>query len=222
MEAAEKERLVRQHTPLIWSIVKRFTGRGVDPEDLFQLGAIGLIKAIEGYDEGYGTQFSTYAVPKIMGEIKRFLRDDGTIKISRVIKERSYAIERASARLREKNGREPVISEIAAETGFEPEDVAVCMQAPTTVTSLDEPLGDEGGSLLDLKGGEGYEDRLVENMGLFDAISRLGDDERRVVALRFFRDMTQQKTADILGMSQVKVSRIERRAVGRLRELIGE
>lgn len=223
MSRCDKERmqvLVKEHTPLIWSIVRRYMGRGVEADDLFQLGAIGLIKAIDGFDEGFGTQFSTYAVPKIMGEIKRFLRDDGPVKVSRGIKEKAYAIERARQELCAVGGCEPTVSQIAAQTGLEIEEIAMCRQASMAVSSLDEPLTEDGGSLLDIKGDIYAEEKMVEHMSLYEAISRLEDDERKVVALRFFRDMTQQKTADVLGFTQVKVSRIEKRAIGKLKKLM--
>lgn len=217
----ELDELVRRHTPLVRSIASRFTGRGVDMDDLFQLGAIGLIKAIEGFDEDYGTCFSTYAVPKIMGEIKRFLRDDGTVKVSRSIKEKAYTIEQARRRLLAEKGEEPRISEIALEVGLTPEETASCINASSSVASLDEPLTEDGGTLLDIKGDNSTaEEKMIEHMSLYEAINRLGDEERKVLALRFFRDMTQQKTADLLGMTQVKVSRIEKKAIQRLRTLM--
>ncbi|MEA4921449.1 MAG: sigma-70 family RNA polymerase sigma factor [Clostridiaceae bacterium] len=209
----QTELLVKEHTPLVWSIVRRYMGRGVDPEDLFQLGAIGLIKAIEGFDESYGTQFSTYAVPKIIGEIKRFLRDDGSVKVSRSLKEKAYAIEHARRRLREQLGAEPTVGMLALETGFEIEDIALCEQASMPVASLDEPLREGGGNLLDIKGDDTHEEKMIEYMSLYEAIEKLDEDERKVLALRFFRDLTQQKTAEVLGMSQVKVSRVEKRAI---------
>ncbi len=213
----EMEELIARHTPLIWSIAKRFFGRGVEADDLFQLGSIGLIKAIKGYEESFGTQFSTYAVPKIAGEIKRFLRDDGTVKVSRSIKERSYKISRATQELQRRLGREPFLSEIAEETGYAVEEIAESEQASRQVYSLDAEINEDGGSLIDILTNEGEEENMVENIDLFSAINQLEELPRQVLALRFFRDMTQQKTAQILGISQVQVSRMERRAIEQIR-----
>ena len=216
----ERRELVKEHTPLVWSVVRRYMGRGVEPEDLFQIGAIGLIKAIDGFDQSMGTRFSTYAVPKIMGEIKRFLRDDGPIKISRTVKENAYVVERARADFLARTGREPTVSEIAGLTGVMPEDIAVCQKAPSSVASLDAALGDDGGSLMDIVGDGQTDDDMTERQSLYDAIGHLEPELRKVIALRFFRDMTQQKAAAVLGCSQVKISRLEKKAIGQLRELL--
>ena len=216
----ERRELVKEHTPLVWSIVRRYMGRGVEPEDLFQIGAIGLIKAIDGFDQSMGTRFSTYAVPKIMGEIKRFLRDDGPIKISRTVKENAYAVERARADFLAHTGREPTVSEISGLTGVMPEDIAVCQKAPSSVASLDAALSDDGGSLMDIVGDGRTDDDMAERQSLYDAIGHLEPELRKVIALRFFRDMTQQKAAAVIGCSQVRVSRLEKKAIGQLRELL--
>ena len=216
----ERRELVKEHTPLVWSIVRRYMGRGVEPEDLFQIGAIGLIKAIDGFDQSMGTRFSTYAVPKIMGEIKRFLRDDGPIKISRTVKENAYAVERARADFLAHTGREPTVSEISGLTGVMPEDIAVCPKALSSVASLDAALSDDGGSLMDIVGDGQTDDDMAERQSLYDAIGHLEPELRKVIALRFFRDMTQQKAAAVLGCSQVRISRLEKKAIELLRELL--
>jgi RNA polymerase sporulation-specific sigma factor len=214
------ERMVVENSGLIWSIARRFFGRGVDSDDLYQLGCLGFLKAIEGYDESYGTQFSTYAVPKISGEIRRFLRDDGAVKVSRGVKERAQAIRAARNTLEQRLGREPAISEISAETGIEPEDVAVAETATGPAESLQRENGEDGFTLEQVLGDYGQEDRVVERVSLREAVSALPERERQVIALRFFHDMTQAAAARILGVSQVQVSRLERRAVERLQELL--
>lgn len=211
------EQMIQDNSGLIWSIVRRFFGRGVEPDDLYQLGCLGFFKAVQGFDSAYGTQFSTYAVPKIAGEIKRFLRDDGTVKVSRSIKERSYKISRATQELQRRLGREPFLSEIAEETGYAVEEIAESEQASRQVYSLDAEINEDGGSLIDILTNEGEEENMVENIDLFSAINQLEELPRQVLALRFFRDMTQQKTAQILGISQVQVSRMERRAIEQIR-----
>ena len=214
------ERMVTENSGLIWSVARRYFGRGVDSEDLYQLGCVGFLKAIEGYDESYGTQFSTYAVPKIYGEIRRFLRDDGAIKVSRSRKERAAAIRSARQSLEQRLGREPALSEISAETGLSIEDIAAAETATGPAESLQRESGEEGFSLEQVLGDYGQEERLVELVSLREAIDALPERERQVVSLRFFHDMTQEAASRVLGVSQVQVSRIERRAVERLREYL--
>ena len=149
------ERMVTENSGLIWSVARRYFGRGVDSEDLYQLGCVGFLKAIEGYDESYGTQFSTYAVPKISGEIRRFLRDDGAIKVSRSLKERAAAIRSARQSLEQRLGREPALSEISAETGLSIEDIAAAETATGPAESLQRESGEEGFSLGPVLGGDG-------------------------------------------------------------------
>lgn len=210
------EQLLEENSGLVWSVVRRYFGRGVDPEDLYQLGCLGFVKAVRGFDPAFGCQFSTYAVPKIAGEIRRFLRDDGAVKVSRGLRERGGAIQKARDRLQTELGREPTLSELAAETGLEPEEIATAETANAPVSSLQIDLGD-GLTLEQLMGDEGMEEQILERMALREAIAELGDRERQVIALRYFRGLTQEKTAGILGVSQVQVSRIERRAMTALR-----
>jgi len=212
------ERLVEENSGLIWSIARRFFGRGVEPEDLFQLGCIGFLKAVKGFDEGYGTRFSTYAVPKISGEIRRFLRDDGAVKVSRGIKERARQIRLARAALEQRLGREPTLSELAAETGIVPEDIAAAETATGPAESLQRETGDENFTLEQVLGDDGQEERLVERFALDEAMDKLPERERMVISLRFFHGMTQERTARVLGISQVQVSRLERRAIDKMRE----
>ncbi len=214
------ERAITENAGLIWSIVRRYYGRGAEPDDLYQLGCLGFLKALRGFEQGYGTQFSTYAVPKIAGEIRRFLRDDGPVKVSRTLKERAGGIRAAAAGLGAKLGREPTLSELSAETGLAAEDIAAAQTATQAVTSLQTETGD-GLTLESTLGVPGPEEELVERFALRDAIATLAEKERKVILLRYYRSMTQDQCAQLLGVSQVQISRIEKRAVARLREMLG-
>ena len=214
-------RLLEENGGLIWSVVRRYYGRGAEPEDLYQLGCLGFLKAVRGFDPAFGCQFSTYAVPKIAGEIRRFLRDDGPVKVSRGVKERSAAIYAARTRLAAQLGREPTLSELSAETGLEPEEIAAAEEANLPVASLQSENG-EGFTLESVLGTGGMEETIVEREALRGAIEALPERERQVILLRYFRGMTQDKTARVLGVSQVQISRIERRAVERLRRRMEE
>ena len=211
------EQVLEENNGLIWSVVRRYYGRGVEPEDLYQLGCLGFLKAVRGFDPSYGTQFSTYAVPKIAGEIRRFLRDDGAVKVSRGLKKRGTALRSARSRLCGELGREPVLSELAQATGLTPEEIAAAETATEPVVSLQSETGD--GLTLEgvLSGGE-MEEGLVERLALRTAIERLPERERQVLLLRYYRGMTQAVAARVLGVSQVQVSRLERRGVERLRQ----
>ena len=215
------DRLIRENGALIWSIVRRYNGRGVELEDLYQLGCLGFLKAVRGFDPQFGCQFSTYAVPKIAGEIRRFLRDDGAVKVSRGIKERGAAIRSAQSRLAARLGREPLLSELAEETGLTPEEIAAAEEAAMPVASLQMETGD-GLTLESALGVDGMEEGIVEREALRGAIAALPLRERQVILLRYYRGMTQERAARVLGVSQVQVSRIERRAVERLRHKLEE
>lgn len=214
------ERLVVENAGLIWAVARRYFGRGTEPDDLYQLGCVGFLKAVAGFDLSYGTQFSTYAVPKIAGEIRRFLRDDGAVKVSRSIKERAVQIHQTRARLTGQLGREPLISELAAELGLTPEEIAAAETATGAAESIQRESGEEGFSLEDVLCTEGMEDRIVESIALRDALGHLTERERMVVSLRYFHGLTQQKIAGLLGVSQVQVSRIEKKALGQLRTFL--
>ena len=215
-------RMVEENAGLIWSVARRFFGRGVEPDDLYQLGCLGFLKAIEGFDESYGTRFSTYAVPKIAGEIRRFLRDDGTVKVSRGLKERAGAVKAARAALAMSLGRDPTLSELSAATGFEPEEIAAAETAALPAESLQAADGEDGLSLEQVLGDWTQEERLVEYVALRQAIDELPEKERQTVFLRYYHGMTQDRASRVLGVSQVQVSRLERRAVKRLREFMEE
>ncbi len=212
-----REELLRENDKLIWSIVQRYAGRGVETDDLFQLGCIGFLKAVEGFDTEYGTQFSTYAVPKIAGEIRRFLRDDGTVKVSRTLKEQAVRIRMAREKLSNTLGREPSLSELSQETDLSPEEIAAAETAAGPVASLQSENAD-GLTLESALGDEGIEGDIVESLALRQAVNQLRERERQVISLRYFRGLTQERTAKILGVSQVQISRIERRAVAELRK----
>ena len=214
------EQLVVENSGLIWSIARRYFGRGTEPDDLYQLGCVGFLKAVAGFDLSYGTQFSTYAVPKIAGEIRRFLRDDGQVKVSRSLKERAAQIHQARTRLTGTLGREPAVSELAAELGLTPEEIAMAETATGMAESIQRESGDEGFSLEDVLCTDGMEDRILESLSLRNALSHLTERERMVIDLRYFHGLTQQKIASLLGVSQVQVSRIEKKALGRLRQYL--
>lgn len=212
------ERVLQENSGLIWSIVRRYYGRGVEADDLYQLGCLGFLKAVRGFDPQYGTQFSTYAVPKIAGEIRRFLRDDGAVKVSRSVKERGMAVRGVRSRLVTQLGREPSLSELAAELDISVEEVAAAELATDPVASLQMETGEGGLTLEGLVGTQSMEESLVEQLTLRQAMTTLPDRERQVLELRYFRCLTQVKVAQILGVSQVQVSRLERRAMERLRQ----
>ena len=209
--------LIEKNSGLIWSIARRFFGRGVDPDDLYQLGCVGVLKAIEGFSEEYGTCFSTYAVPKISGEIRRFLRDDGAVKVSRSTKEQAAQIKAARFALEQRIGREPNISELARETGFTPEEIAFAEIATGPAESLQKESGEDGFSLELVLGDKNAEERMIEHVALRAAIEKLPARERQVIVLRYYHGMTQQNAAKVLHISQVQVSRLERRAIDALK-----
>ncbi|WP_087065714.1 sigma-70 family RNA polymerase sigma factor [Intestinibacillus massiliensis] len=212
--------LIEDNNGLIWSIARRFFGRGVEPDDLYQLASLGFIKAVRGFDCGFGTAFSTYAVPKIAGEIRRFLRDDGPVKVSRSVKDLGTRLRRLQSELENEYGREITIGELADKAGVPVEEAAMCEQALQATDSLERQLSEDGASLGELLGDSGMEDAIATRLSLRQALSELPDREQQVIALRFGRSMTQTQTARVLGVSQVQVSRIERKAVEHLREAI--
>ena len=212
--------LVEENSGLIWSVATRFMGRGTEPDDLYQLGCLGFIKAVDGFDLQYGTQFSTYAVPKIAGEIRRFLRDDGAIKVSRTLKEQATAIKSTRNRLTNALGREPTIQEISRQTGLTPEEIALAETATAGTESIQRETGDEGFSLENVLTDTESEERMVERIALKQALDRLPEREAMVIRLRYYHSLTQERIAKVLQVSQVQVSRIEKKAIERLRELM--
>jgi RNA polymerase sporulation-specific sigma factor len=215
------EILIEENSGLIWAVVRRFLGRGADADDLYQLGCLGFLKAVEGFDLQFGTQFSTYAVPKISGEIRRFLRDDGAVKVSRTLKEQSAVIKSTRNRLAAALGREPTILEISRQTGFSPEEIALAETATAATESIQKENGEDGFSLEDILTDTETEERMVEKIALRQAISALPEREKTVIHLRYFHALTQQRVAKLMNISQVQVSRIEKKAISLLRELMG-
>ena len=219
-DQAAMETLVEENSALVWAVVRRFLGRGTEADDLYQLGCLGLLKAVEGFDLSYGTQFSTYAVPKISGEIRRFLRDDGAVKVSRSIKEQAATIRTIRNQLTTALGREPGIQEIARQTGFTPEEIALAEAATAATESIQRESGEEGFSLENILSDTESEEKMVEKIALRQAISVLPEREATVIRLRYFHGLTQQRIAKVLDVSQVQVSRIEKKALQKLRELM--
>ena len=219
-EAAQ--RALEENSGLIWAVVKRYYGRGVEPEDLYQLGCLGFLKAVQGFDPAYGTQFSTYAVPKIAGEIRRYLRDNGALKVSRGLREQSMAVYGAREQLRLRLGREPVLSELSEATGRSPEEIAVAELAAAAPDSLQQENADGLTLESTLADSTATEESLVERIALRAAIRALPGQEQKTILLRFYKGLTQQQCARILGVSQVQVSRLEKRALERLRREMGE
>ena len=218
MEA--KEALIVENSGLIWSVTRRFLGRGTEADDVYQLACLGFLKAVEGFDLNFGTQFSTYAVPKISGEIRRFLRDDGAVKVSRSIKEQAAAIKSARNRLMIALGREPTVGEIAEHTGFSIEEIAMAESATASVESIHQVTGDEGFTLESVLTDTQTEEALLEQLALRQAIEKLPEREATVIKLRYFHGLTQQRVSKVLGVSQVQVSRIEKRVLEKLRVLM--
>ncbi|HJA93445.1 MAG TPA: SigF/SigG family RNA polymerase sporulation sigma factor [Candidatus Eisenbergiella merdipullorum] len=217
-----REVLIEKNLGLVHHIVKRFAGRGYDMEDLFQIGTIGLIKAIDKFDLTYEVRFSTYAVPMIAGEIKRFLRDDGLIRVSRTLKENGWKVKQAAQKLANSLGRDPTLEEIAAETGMEREDVVLAMEAGVEVESIYKTIYQSDGNeiqLLDKVAASGVsdgwedeeKDRLLDHMLLEQLLDGLSETERELIRMRYFEDMTQSEVAKKLGISQVQVSRLEKK-----------
>ncbi len=224
-EAAAREQIIARNSRLVWSIVSRFNGRGVEPEDLFQIGSIGLWRACERFDESYGVRFSTYAVPLIIGEIRRYLRDYGQIKVSRRVRERAAQLHRTAEALQAQLGREATPKELAQAVGLGVDEVMEAFEATQAVHSLDEVIGhgdrDDLLRIDRLDDGAAYDLQAIDRVDLREALKSLNEEERAVLFLRFFADQTQQEVATRLGTHQVRVSRIERRALQRVRQLLG-
>lgn len=219
-----RAQLVEENAGLVWCIVKRFYHRGAEAEDLFQVGNIGLLKAIDKFDLSYDVKFSTYAVPMISGEIKRFLRDDGMIKVSRSLKELAYKAYICQEKLQEKWGRDPTVSEIAEYLHVEREELTMALDASTDVESLQKPIYQKEGQeirLMDkLPEKEGGEEKILNHMLLTQLLTCLDKDERRLIYLRYFANQTQSQVGKELGISQVQVSRLEKKILKTLRERI--
>lgn len=219
-----RARLVEENTGLVWCVVKRFYNRGVEMEDLFQIGTIGLLKAIDKFDLNYDVKFSTYAVPMITGEIKRFLRDDGMIKVSRSLKELSYKAYLCREKLQERFGREPSVTELAGELGVEPEELMAALDASSEVESLHKPIYQSDGQEVSLMERLPWraepEEEILDHLLLKELLGGLEKEERQLIYLRYFADRTQAQAGKELGISQVQVSRLEKRILKSMREQI--
>ncbi|WP_427854588.1 RNA polymerase sporulation sigma factor SigF [Desulfotomaculum copahuensis] len=222
-DSEARDKLVNCNLKLVFNLVRRFQNRGYELEDLFQIGCIGLMKAIDKFDLHYDVRFSTYAVPMIVGEIRRFLRDDSPVKVSRSIKETAYRIQQARERLTGKLGREPAVGEVAAELGIPREEVVTALEAAQSPASIYETLHQDDGDpifLLDqLRDREGGEAPWLDRIAVNQLLDTLPERDRKIITWRFFEDLTQADIARRLGLSQVQVSRLERQALQKLKEL---
>ena len=222
-DKSARDRLVAENMGLVWSIVRRFGGRGYDPEDLFQIGSIGLIKAIDKFDLNYDVKFSTYAVPLITGEIKRFIRDDGMIKVSRNLKENGIKIKMAREKLAGKYGREPSIDEVAKEAFLTVEEVVLAMEANVQVESIYKSVYQSDGNELFMvdqladESGNAHEE-VLNHLLVNQLLNGLGKEEQKLIILRYYQDKTQMEVAKVLGISQVQVSRLEKKILLGMRQ----
>ncbi len=223
-DSAAREQVIVNNMPLVWSIVRRFANRGYELEDLFQIGSIGLVKAIDKFDLSFGVKFSTYAVPMIIGEIKRFLRDDGLVKISRSIKENNWKIKQATDKLIQENHREPTIEEIAECTGLTSEEIVIASEATQEVESIYSTIYSGNGDdiyVLDRiadDNGDKANEQILNRILLKQLLSELPEDERNLIELRYYCDKTQTEVAKEMGISQVQVSRLEKRVLLKMRK----
>jgi RNA polymerase sporulation-specific sigma factor len=217
-----RDKLVNSNIRLVWSVVQRFLNRGCEPDDLFQIGCIGLLKAVDKFDLSYDVKFSTYAVPMIIGEIQRFLRDDGTVKVSRSLKEMFNRIRRTKDELSKKLGRLPTIGEVAEEMGVTPEEIVFAQEASRAPSSIHETVFENDGdpiTLMDQIADES-DNKWFDKLALMEAIRGLSQRERLIVFLRYFRDHTQSEVAERLGISQVQVSRLEKKILQLIKDQI--
>ena len=217
-----RDTLFSENMGLVYSVARRFLGRGVEMEDLFQIGSIGLLKAVDHFNPEFDVKFSTYAVPLISGEIKRFLRDDGMIKVSRSLKKLSYKCGKKKEELTERMGREPTVEELATSLGTEKEELVQAMEAATEVESIYRPIHQEGDSQLSildrLEEKSRPEEHLLNRMMLSQILDGLDKEERQLIYLRYFQEKTQAAVGEILGISQVQVSRMEKKILERMRK----
>lgn len=219
-----KETLVQSNIRLVWSVVQRFLNRGYDPEDLFQIGCIGLLKSVDKFDLSYDVKFSTYAVPMIIGEIQRFLRDDGTVKVSRSLKEMANKVRKMKDELSKQLGRLPTINEVAERLGVTPEDVVFAQEANKPPSSIHETVFENDGDPITLMDqiADDSQEKWFDNLALSEAIETLTERERLIVYLRYYRDQTQSEVASRLGISQVQVSRLEKKILKTIKEQIAQ
>ncbi|HEU5140933.1 MAG TPA: RNA polymerase sporulation sigma factor SigF [Bacillales bacterium] len=216
--------IAEKNMRLVWSIVQRFLNRGYEADDLFQIGCIGLLKSVDKFDLSYDVKFSTYAVPMIIGEIQRFIRDDGTVKVSRSLKETGNKVRKKKDELAKKFGRDPTVNEIAEELDLSPEDVVMAQEAVRAPSSIHETVYENDGdpiTLLDQMADES-EGKWFDKIALKEAVRHLNERERLIVYLRYYKDRTQSEVADRLGISQVQVSRLEKKILVQIKSQMGE
>ena len=223
-DKAARDLLVQNNLGLVWSIVRRFSNRGYDPEDLFQVGSIGLLKAIDRFDTDYEVKFSTYAVPMIIGEIRRYLRDNNSLRVSRSLRDTAYKAIHARELMTRKSNREPSLDEISREIDIPKEDITYALDAIQTPVSLYDPVYTDGGEPLyvmdQISDRKNKEDRWVENLSLSDAMKRLNKREKHIIDLRFFEGKTQMEVAEEIHISQAQVSRLEKSALKTMRNYL--
>lgn len=236
-DKSARDMLLCENTGLIYSIVKRFANRGIEVEDLFQIGCVGMLKAIDKFDTNFNVQFSTYAVPMITGEIKRFLRDDGIIKVSRTVKENNIKISRVIEDVNKKYGREPTIEEIENQTGLSRDDILFALDSRIEVDSIYKTVNKKDGDemyIVDKLASNGMlgngndiekhqdieKEKIINHIVLMEVVQKLSDEEREIIKLRFFKEKTQTETAKVMGTNQVQISRMEKRAILKLREYL--
>ena len=220
-DAAAKETLLTHNTPLLKSILRRYLNKGVEYDDLFELASMGLLKAIQGFDESFGVRFSTYAVPMIAGEIKRFLRDDGSVKVSRALKRTAREISAYIERYTQEHGKEPTVKEVASAFAIDESEVVFALGSSRMPVSIYEEAPHKDGNLspiADRLASPETPEELLDKVLLKQAIERLPEREKKIVVLRYFRDMTQSEVAQVVGVSQVQVSRIESKILSHFRE----
>lgn len=223
-DQSARDTIVQNNMRLVWSVVQRFMNRGYDPEDLFQIGCIGLLKSVDKFDLSYDVRFSTYAVPMIIGEIQRFIRDDGTVKVSRSLKEMANKIRRAKDELLKTLGRNPTILELAEHIEVSPEEIILAQEAGRTPTSIHETVYENDGDPITLLDqiSDTSESGWFDKIALKEALNHLEERERLIVYLRYYKDQTQSEVAERLGISQVQVSRLEKKILAHIKERIGE
>ena len=217
-----REQVATENLGLVWSVVRRFAGRGHELEDLYQIGCIGLMKCIDKFDPAYDVKFSTYAVPMIMGEVKRFLRDDGMVKVSRSLKETAYKVYSVREQMMNEHGIEPTLEELASSLEIEKEDIVLALEASSEVESIYKTIYQNDGNsiyLIDkLVSSEDESQQIVDQLALEELLGQLEEKERSIIRMRYFEDKTQTEIAGLLGISQVQVSRIEKKVLTKMRE----
>jgi RNA polymerase sporulation-specific sigma factor len=217
--------LVEENLGLVWSVVRRFERRGYEMEDLYQIGTIGLIKAIDKFDASYSVRLSTYAIPVITGEVKRFLRDDGMVKVSRSLKENGYRLKKLGAEFLQENGREPTVSELCERAQISEDEAILALESLNDVDSIYRQVSQSDGSevyLLDRLADQSEKDELLDRIWLSQLLEQLDDTQRDLIRMRYFEDRTQTDIAKELGISQVQVSRMEKKILLQMRKMAGE